>query len=82
MKLETAIKFIDYILEDTKFIKSEAVILDFIGGEPLLEASLIDQICDYFKTKTYLNIMLFLCTIMSTYFFLNLSISYLKKVLF
>ena len=52
MKLETAIKFIDYILEDTKFIKSEAVILDFIGGEPLLEASLIDQICDYFKTKT------------------------------
>lgn len=53
MKLETAIKFIDYILEDTKFIKSEAVILDFIGGEPLLEASLIDQICDYFKTKTY-----------------------------
>ena len=51
MKLETAIKFIDYILEDTKFIKSEAVILDFIGGEPLLEASLIDQICDYFKQK-------------------------------
>lgn len=32
-----------YISKDTK-----GIVLDFIGGEPLLEIELIDRICDYF----------------------------------
>lgn len=52
MSFEVARKFIDYVL-NSPIHKQEAVILDFIGGEPLLETRLIDQICDYFKLKTY-----------------------------
>lgn len=52
MDFDTAKIFIDYVLDD-KFIKEPAVILSFIGGEPLLEVELIDRIVDYFKTKTY-----------------------------
>ena len=52
MSFGTAKKFIDYILR-SPIKKQKAVILDFIGGEPLLETKLIDQICDYFKVKTY-----------------------------
>lgn len=52
MSFEVAQKFIDYILE-SPIKKQKAVILDFIGGEPLLEVELIDSICDYFKVKTY-----------------------------
>lgn len=52
MNLETAKKFIDYIL--TFLInKQKAVVIEFIGGEPLLEIDLIDQICDYFKLRTF-----------------------------
>ena len=52
MRFETAQRFIDYILtSDIRF--AEAVILDFIGGEPMLEAPLISQICDYFKVKAF-----------------------------
>ena len=36
LKLKTAKKFIDYILETDSINKSDAVILDFIGGEPFL----------------------------------------------
>lgn len=53
MSLQTAKKFIDLVLMDEERRKCEAVILDFIGGEPLLEAQLIEQICDYFKIRTY-----------------------------
>lgn len=53
MSLQTAKKFIDLVLMDEERRKCEAVILDFIGGEPLLEAQLIEQICDYFKISTY-----------------------------
>ena len=54
MSYEVAKKFIDYILnENIKY--QEAVTLDFIGGEPLLEAELIDKICDYFKLQTYIK---------------------------
>lgn len=54
MDFNVAKKFIDYILttEDIRF--SEAVVLEFIGGEPFLEVELIDKICDYFKLKAYI----------------------------
>lgn len=52
MSIETGRKIVDYLLElyeqgDSDFINrnTRAVVLDFIGGEPLLEASLIVRIC-------------------------------------
>lgn len=53
LKLETAKKFIDYILTNNQINRCDTVILDFIGGEPLLEVELIDKICDYFKVRAY-----------------------------
>lgn len=53
MDFSVAKKFIDYILTSKSLDFSEAVILDFIGGEPFLEVELIDKICDYFKLKAY-----------------------------
>lgn len=53
MNFEVAKKFIDYVLSG-EMVLQDGVTLDFIGGEPLLEIDLIDQICDYFKLKTYL----------------------------
>ena len=52
MEFDIAKRFIDYVLE-APIKRADAVILDFIGGEPLLEIELIDKICDYFKIKTY-----------------------------
>jgi len=50
MSYETAIKFIDYILKgDSDYLNFEnsgGFVLDFIGGEPLLE---VDLICDVSK---------------------------------
>lgn len=54
MNIHTAKKIIDTILDmydaDTDFIgkHSKGLVLDFIGGEPLLEAKLIENICDYY----------------------------------
>lgn len=54
MNINTAKKIIDTILDmydaDTDFIGkySKGLVLDFIGGEPLLEAKLIENICDYY----------------------------------
>lgn len=56
MSLETGKRIVDLLIrmwEEDKpggFIskKTKTVILDFIGGEPLLEAPLISGICDYF----------------------------------
>ncbi len=55
MSWETAKKAIDYILdhEDDLMFSQDSVVLDFIGGEPLLEIDLIDKICDYFKTELF-----------------------------
>ena len=53
MNFTVAKKFIDYILSGNVLLQ-EAVVLDFIGGEPFLEIELIDKICDYFKLKTYM----------------------------
>lgn len=55
LDIDVARKFIDFILETDSIRKSEAIVLEFIGGEPLLEAELIDQICDYFKIQSYKN---------------------------
>lgn len=52
MSLKVACDFIDFLL-NMKTVKSPAVILEFIGGEPLLEVDLIDKICDYFKKEAY-----------------------------
>lgn len=53
LNLETAKKFIDYLLTSPDIHQSDSAVLDFIGGEPLLEAKLIEDICDYFKIRAY-----------------------------
>lgn len=53
LNLETAKRFIDYLLTSPDIHQSDSVVLDFIGGEPLLEAKLIEDICDYFKVRAY-----------------------------
>ena len=62
MSKETAMKAVDMILDNSKmegYINSEetpGIIIDFIGGEPLLQVELMDFICDYFRYKaTMLN---------------------------
>lgn len=49
MNFETAKEFIDLLLSSDEMRYEEAVILEFIGGEPFIEVELIDKICDYFK---------------------------------
>ena len=50
---------IDFIMDEERvngyynIDTSQAVILEFIGGEPLLEIDLIDQIIEYFKFKSF-----------------------------
>lgn len=54
MSLETGKRIVDYIIDlyedgTGDFINksTQGVVLDFIGGEPLLEAELIEKITDY-----------------------------------
>ena len=58
MSFDTAKKLIDILLSGEKGMEdyiskdnSPGIILEFIGGEPLLEIDLISQICDYFFEK-------------------------------
>ena len=58
MSFEVAKKFIDLLLSGDKGFsdyvgveKTPGIVLDFIGGEPLLQADLIDKIIDYFRTR-------------------------------
>lgn len=58
MTFDVAKKIVDLIFklsetDDSEFIntKTKAVILDFIGGEPLLNIKVIAQTCDYFWHK-------------------------------
>lgn len=57
MSWDTAKTFIDNLLEDkydyVNQYNSPAIILEFIGGEPLLEMSLINQTYEYFLRKAY-----------------------------
>lgn len=54
MSWETAKKIVDGLFEG-EFVDNTApaIILDFIGGEPLLEIDLIDRTVDYFKKKAF-----------------------------
>jgi radical SAM peptide maturase (CXXX-repeat target family) len=54
MSFETAKKIVDRLYNDDNG-KSEAIILEFIGGEPLLEIELIDKIIDYFMLQGVLR---------------------------
>ncbi|MCL2646422.1 MAG: radical SAM peptide maturase, CXXX-repeat target family [Phycisphaerales bacterium] len=53
MTLATARKNIDYLLSHRNIFNEQRVIWEFIGGEPLLEIGLLDQICDYLKLRMY-----------------------------
>lgn len=54
MNYDTAKKIIDYFIDNRdSLFTTDYVILDFIGGEPLLEIKLIDKIVDYFRLATY-----------------------------
>ena len=53
MSFETAKKAVDYILSNRELFNEEAVVWDFVGGEPFLEVNLIDKISDYIKLKMY-----------------------------
>ena len=53
MPFSVAKKAVDYIIENSNIFKSQAVIWNFIGGEPLLEIDVIDKIADYIKMKTF-----------------------------
>lgn len=52
MTFETAKEFIDGLLNDKyaniNSSNTHAIVIDFIGGEPLMEIDLIEQICEYF----------------------------------
>lgn len=54
MSFDIAKKIVDYFVEnkDSLFM-TDYLVLDFIGGEPLLELELIDKIVDYFRMTTY-----------------------------
>lgn len=57
MDFETAKEFIDHLLNDDygyiNRYNSPAIILEFIGGEPLLEISLTRKIYEYFLDRCY-----------------------------
>ncbi|AUN16979.1 radical SAM protein [Clostridium botulinum] len=53
MRFETAKAVVDYVLTNRELFNEEAVIWEFIGGEPLLEIDLIDKISDYIKIQMY-----------------------------
>lgn len=54
MDWETGKKIIDFLLDNPYTSEmSDSIMLDFIGGEPLLEMDLIDKMCDYFILRMY-----------------------------
>lgn len=54
MNFEVAKKIVDYFIDNRdELFSTDYIILDFIGGEPLLEVALIDKIIDYFILSTY-----------------------------
>ena len=46
---------IDYILSEPNLLREENVTWDFIGGEPLLEIDLIEQVVDYIQLQLDLS---------------------------
>ncbi len=53
MSFEVAKRIVDFVLQDEYLCQEDAVVWDFIGGEPLLEIELIDKLCDYIVAKMY-----------------------------
>lgn len=60
MSFETAKKFIDMILDADELVNSyitstisRGAVLDFIGGEPLLEIDLVSKVSDYFMGELF-----------------------------
>jgi uncharacterized protein len=53
MSFNTAVNTINYLLTNQKLFNSASVIIEFMGGEPLLEIELIDRIADYFKIRSF-----------------------------
>lgn len=58
MSLQTAKKLVDLLLSGEKGMsayidkgETPGIIIDFIGGEPLLEIELIDKVIDYFRSE-------------------------------
>jgi uncharacterized protein len=47
MSFEVASKAADYLLTHPELFSEQAIVWDFIGGEPFLEIELIDRMCDY-----------------------------------
>lgn len=50
MPFDVAKRTVDYIFSEPRLNSADNVVLDFIGGEPLLEIRLIDDIIRYFLT--------------------------------
>lgn len=89
MSFETAKKFTDLVLRgDNPYINPElspGIVIEFIGGEPLLEIELIDRITDYFigelirlRHPWATRFMLSICTNGTEYFNPKVQ-AYLKK---
>ena len=56
MSFDTAKKIVDYLLNDPYCSGlTDNLMVDFIGGEPLLEMELIDKITDYICLSLYVN---------------------------
>jgi radical SAM peptide maturase (CXXX-repeat target family) len=53
MPIEIARKAVDYILGKREVFCERDVVWNFIGGEPFLEAELIEEIMDYIKYQMY-----------------------------
>lgn len=53
MPFEVAKSAIDYFLNNDQFFTSPKLILNFLGGEPLLEVEMMDRVSDYFKIQAY-----------------------------
>lgn len=51
MSFETAKRAVDYIIGNRTQFPEDAIIWDFIGGEPLIEIGLIDKICEYISAE-------------------------------
>lgn len=51
MSFEVARRVVDYLTEHRTLFSEPSIVWDFIGGEPLLEIRLIDEICDYIKVR-------------------------------
>lgn len=54
MSFETAKKVVDYLLSNRSIFNEEAVIWEFVGGEPFVEVELVDQVSDYIKQQMFL----------------------------